>query len=121
MKKLLSKLMKKVLAIYKPFIEKLKKTIRSLVAQYLELKSALDKLQKTLWREQARVETLTDSMMTEKAANIQLNEIAHDFDSIKKAIGSEKTNSILHHVWKKEWDYVDNCHIHAQEGELDSR
>jgi len=94
--------------IVEPFIEKLKKTIRSLVAQYLELKSTVDKLQKTLWREQARVETLTDSLMEAKAANIKLNEIAHDFDSVKKAIGPERTESILQKANNTKRDNIKN-------------
>jgi uncharacterized coiled-coil protein SlyX len=78
-----------------PFISKLKKTIRSIVAQYLELKSSVGELRRALFQSQDRVNTLYERLTEAEEANIKLKAVAHDFGILKKTIGVEKTESIL--------------------------
>ncbi|MDR1496460.1 MAG: plasmid recombination protein [Clostridiales Family XIII bacterium] len=78
-----------------PFIAKLKNAVRSIVKQYLDLKSSVSDLRRALFTAQERVETLTDRLMEAKEENTKLREVARDFGRVKKAIGAEKTESIL--------------------------
>jgi hypothetical protein len=55
-------------------------------------------LQRTLYRSQERVESLTDRLIEAKGANKQLRETARDFGRVRNALGWEQTNSILKQV-----------------------
>jgi len=79
-----------------PFIAKLKKVIRRLVAHCIELKSTVNKLQKKLWQAQDHVEALTDRLMEMENTNDKLRETAHDFENVKNAVGRERIDDILH-------------------------
>jgi hypothetical protein len=78
-----------------PFITKLKNAIRSIVTQYLKLKSSVNDLQSALYRSQERVESLTDRLITAKESNKELQEVARDFGRVKKILGQRKTVQII--------------------------
>jgi uncharacterized coiled-coil protein SlyX len=85
-----------------PFITKLKKIIRSIVAQYLELKSSVGELRCALFQSQERVNTLYERLTEAKEVNTKLKAVAHDFGILKKTIGVEKTESILSKAHEQE-------------------
>jgi len=78
-----------------PFVEKLKKVISSIVAQYLDLKSSVSKMRSSLFNAQEKVERLTDRLVEANNVNKKLREIAKNFDSVKEAIGQDKVEEIL--------------------------
>ena len=78
-----------------PFVDRLKKVIGSLVAQYLDLKSSVSTLKSSLFKAQDRVETLTDRLLKATNANKQLREAVGDFDCVRNAIGKSKVEEIL--------------------------
>jgi predicted RNase H-like nuclease (RuvC/YqgF family) len=81
--------------VVEPFIAKLKNAIRSIVTQYLKLKSSVNDLQRVLYRSQERVESLTDRLMEAKDVNKQLRETARDFGRVKNILGEKKTAQII--------------------------
>jgi uncharacterized coiled-coil protein SlyX len=81
--------------IVDPFIAKLKKVVRSIVKQYLDLKSSVGDLRSALYKSQERENTLYERLMESKGEITKLREIARDFGHVKKAIGAEKIENIL--------------------------
>jgi hypothetical protein len=59
-------------------------------------------LQRTLYRSQERVESLTDRLIKAKDANKQLRETARDFGRVKKILGEDKVKHILNQAKSKE-------------------
>jgi hypothetical protein len=88
--------------VVEPFIMRLKTAIRSIVTQYLKLKSSVNDLQSALYHSQEHVESLTDRLIEAKDANKQLREVARDFGRVKKILGEDKVKHILKQAKEKE-------------------
>jgi hypothetical protein len=81
--------------VVEPFMTKLKNAMRSIVTQYLKLKSSMNDLQSALYHSQERVESLTDRLIEAKDVNKQLQETSRDFGRVKKILGEDKVKHIL--------------------------
>jgi hypothetical protein len=81
--------------IVEPFVRKLKDVVRSIVAQYLELRSTVDGLRSRLFHEIANNERLMDRIAEESQANTKLSEIAKDYKWVRHVLGEEQTDSIV--------------------------
>jgi septal ring factor EnvC (AmiA/AmiB activator) len=81
--------------IVEPFITKLKDVIRSVVVQYLNLKSTVKDLHQALLRSQERVSTLSARLDATNDENSKLRETACDYGRIRTVLGHEQTEAIL--------------------------
>ena len=75
-----------------PFVDRLKKVIGSLVAQYLGLKSSMSNLKSSLFKAQDKAERLMDRLVEENNVNKRLQEtIGH----VRGAIGYDRFDEIM--------------------------
>ena len=88
--------------IIAPFVSKLKDVIRSIVAQYLNLKESVDDLEKRLWRALDNVNSLENALDRSAQENKGLKEMVRDYGRIRKAIGEDRVDSILEQVKAQE-------------------
>ena len=78
-----------------PFVTELKTVIRSIVAQYIRLKSTANELKGKLSHAHAENERLVGKVNFEQKENAKLYEVAKDFKRVRNALGNERTNSII--------------------------
>jgi hypothetical protein len=78
-----------------PFIRKLKDVIRSIVAQYLRLKGAVNDLKSRLSHAYADNERLMDRITEERQKSAKLVELAKDYKRVRNVLGEDEVGSIL--------------------------
>jgi hypothetical protein len=100
--------------IVAPFINKLKKVIRSIVAQYLELKSSVNDLRRSLSKAQERAFSLSGRLDEVIEENAKLKEIAHNYSRVKKVLGQEQVGEILQQAREAEQVAVAGRTVHGR-------
>jgi len=78
-----------------PFVKKLKRVIKSVVAQCLDLMKTVRDLENRLHREQAANDRLHDRIDTMKHENKQLTETVKDYRRVRKVLGDDKVDGIV--------------------------
>jgi hypothetical protein len=81
--------------IMDPFVSKLKEVIRSVVAQYLELKGTAKDLEKRLWKAIENAKSLENALDRSMQENKALKEVVKDYGRVKKAISEDRVRNIL--------------------------
>ena len=88
--------------IVEPFISKLKDVIRSVVAQCLQLIDTVKDLKSKLSDAQTDIDMLKDKLHAVNEHNSELKEYVNDYIYVRKALGDERTNSILYRAKAEE-------------------
>jgi len=78
-----------------PFVRRLKAALRSIVAQYLNLKAIVVDLQSKLSRANAKIDRLMDRVDCERQENAKLIEVVRDYEQVRRMLGEEQTDAIV--------------------------
>lgn len=78
-----------------PLVERLKKLVKSLTAQCLELLEKVKSLSARVRNQQEEISNLTDKLMEQQIILEDLREEVRDFKRIRKYVGDDKINLIL--------------------------
>ncbi|MGI5849604.1 MAG: plasmid recombination protein [Christensenellales bacterium] len=81
--------------IVNPFIKKLKEIVRSIVAQYLDLKASVKDLKSRLLQAYSENNRLMDRIGETQKENKQLSELARDYKHVRKSIGEKQVDAII--------------------------
>ena len=103
--------------IVAPFIKKLKDVVRSLIAQCLQLMETVKNLKAKLSDAHDDIDKLTEGIQATQAHNSELKEYVKDYIYVRKALGNERTNKMIHLGKAKEQYLKQQSVERAQKGQ----